>query len=293
MGNPIIWAKRAYLYQNLTDNIRTIIAMAADGTGTPSGTDAVGYWNAGGSFVTIFNPAAGASTPYMALSRDYAFFTDGVAADLKMWDIDNSVYNWGIVAPTTAPSISAIAGNPGGTGGVWPASTVVSTFGLTVDSNNNVQVLISVNADGTNVNGVVGTSGVGSPAWNQTPGGTTSDTGVTWTNRSPIGLWQTNHFYSEGHSGHGTLANPSILYDPGTNSLFFNNQGGGGTSDKTNYPAFKTGAGVITPDGSCRWEWLGSVDPTSTNAGNTAPVGQWKPSFFYPNWGGTNNFSKT
>jgi len=54
-------------------------------------------------------------------------------------------------------------------------------MGLIVDPNGNTQQMISVNAKGTNST-QLGTTSNGEPAWNQTPGGTTTDNTITWTN---------------------------------------------------------------------------------------------------------------
>ena len=284
--------RRMYEFQQQAGAVRRIIGTAADGTGTGSATNKVVAYNEDGSvFLSpVFTPSANATSPRVAVSRDLAFFADSVQADLQKWNgaTSNGLTKWGIAAPIGAPSVFAT----NAASGSWSANTIVSTMGLLVDSNGNMQQLISVNATGTNANTFVGTSGVGQPAWNQTSGGTTADTAVTWTNRGPIGLWQPNTFYNEGHFGTGTLANPAIIYDPGTNALYFNNQGGGGTSGSTK-PAFVAGVGGLTLDGTNRWEFLGSVNPSTPTTGSQAPVSTWQPSTFYTTWGGTNNFTKS
>ena len=235
MSNPIIQTQHLEEYQDQPDNLRALIALAADGTGVNSISNNVGYWNATGTFTGIFTPAALANDPRMVASRDYGFFLDGVLADQFKWHVVNGRSKWGIAAPTVAPSIASTVPTATDT---WQGSTEYTTLGLLVDSNNNIQQINSINADGTNGNpspAHIGTTGVGSPNWNQTTGGTTSDNTITWTNRGPIGLWQPNHLYNNESAGVGSVANPSFIYDPATNSIYENANGGNraGTSGAT------------------------------------------------------------
>lgn len=278
-----IKARNMYSYENHTLNERTLIGTVADGTGVNSLTNNVAYWDVNNNLISIYTPAVNAINPRAVNSRDYEYFVDGVSGDQKAFNIANGTSKWGIASPNTAVSVAATSGSNAS----WNANTIFLTMGLIVDQNGNMEQLTSVNATQTNTSTTIGKSGVGQPAWNQTPGGTTIDTPVTWTNRGPIGLWQANHFFNEGHFGTGTLANPAIIYDNTTKALFFNNQGGGGTSGNI-YPAFKTGTGLITQDGTVRWEFLGFVQ-TATQPGITA----WAPSTSYQTWGATNNFSNS
>lgn len=281
MSNPIIKAEHLTEYQNLATSQRALVALAADATGINSLTNNIGYWNAAGAFTTIFNPSLGAFDPRMVASRDYAFFLDSILADQQKWNVVTGLSKWGILKPTVAPSVSATQT----TTNLWQALVEYTTMGFLKDSVGNMQQLISVNANSTNSGATVGTSGKGDPTWNQTSGGTTTDGTITWTNRGPIGLWQPNHFFNEGHFGSGTLANPAIVYDPNTNALFFNNQGGGGTSGAT-APGFIAAVGAITVDGTVRWEFLGLVADVSPGT-----VHAWKPAQAYTQWGATNNFT--
>ena len=68
----------------------------------------------------------------------------------------------------------------------WSASTNFSTMGLITDAANTaIYQLQSVNFTGTNTT-QLGSTGDGQPAWNQSPGGTTSDNTVTFTNFGPL-----------------------------------------------------------------------------------------------------------
>jgi hypothetical protein len=85
-------------------------------------------------------------------------------------------------------------------------------MGLLTDSNGNIQQLISVNAAPVlNPNATqFGETGNGQPAWNQTPGGTTTDGAATWTNWGPIVLCTNLTTYNNASVG-GTTANPCII----------------------------------------------------------------------------------
>jgi hypothetical protein len=292
MPNPFIKATNLFSYQNTALQERALIATASNGTGVNSLNNNVGYWDASGNFVSIFTPSLNASAAVRATnSRDWEFFADGIASDLKAWNISKGTSNWGIAAPTSAPGVAATSG----TNATWVANTVFSTMGILADQNGFIQQLVSVNAGPISSNTTTGTTGVGQPQWNQTSGGTTADAPITWTNRGPIGLWKPNTFYSEGHFGTGTLASPAILYDPTTQALYFNNQGGGGVSGATK-PSFNAKVGTITLDGDgstgnvIRWEFLGPVKTTTTQS-TLGVITQWLASHVYGTWGATNNFT--
>jgi hypothetical protein len=186
------------------------------------------------------------------------------------------VYNWGIVAPTSQPTVTVV---PSGSSAVpWQATVFWSTMGLLNDGTN-IQQLISVNASGTNTDKNFGTSGNGSPAWNNTPGGTTSDGSITWTNFGPIVLWTANTLYNNASTG-GTLVNPCIIYDPVTAACYVNAAPGNaqGTSGATP-PKFIPGVGQATHDGTVKWFYLGSLKTPQL----------WAKSHAYPKIGSVSN----
>jgi len=275
---PTIKAGNMFYYQNLHDVIRTIIAAASDGTGSTSISNKVGYWDSSSVFQTIFTPSAGAGRVYAAESRDWEYFADGVAADLKKWNYDPGTGNptlagWGTVAPTTAIDIFAV----NGTVQSWQPLTVFSTMGFITDASNHIQMLVSVNATGTNANAVLGKTGVGQPSWNQTPNGTTTDSPVTWTNTGPVGLWSAGHAYSNASNNHGTSSAPCTIYDPVTGGIF--NQINGGA-----FPATVT-SGSVRPgfDSTVGWTSPTLADGTKWTSLGVIGTQTWKPSTFYPN----------
>ncbi len=271
MANPTIKARNLYEYQNITLNERTPIACVADASGASSITNKVIYWDGSGTPQVIFVPAALATSPRMAASRDYAYFTDGVLGDLTKWNIATGSSNWGIAAPTTTLQDFATSS----TSASWAANTVFSTMGIIVDSGGNSQQLVSVNADKSNPNSPIGTSGSGQPGWNGTPGGTTSDGTVTWTNWGPVGLWHPATVYNNGNVG-GTVANPAMIYDPTTNGMYVNERASNlpGTTGNSK-PAFSPSVGFVVFDGTAKWVYMG---PPSV-------ADPWQPSHFYPFFG--------
>ena len=226
----------------------------------------------------IFSKSAGAGQGYYQGVADTLYYGDGV--DLQKYILPaGTVWNWGIVAPTVAPKVT-ITETASATV-AWVANTVFSTMGLLVDSNGNIQQLISVNGDPVNNPNTTqfGLTGNGQPPWNQTPGGTTNDNGHNWTNWGPIVAWTPNTTYLNGAVG-GNLTDPCIIYDPNTACCFINANPGlaPGTSGLTR-PNFPAAFGSSIHDGSVKWFNLGSL--------KTPP--SWQPSHTYPFLGSVPN----
>lgn len=109
------------------------------------------------------------------------------------------VQNWGIVAPTKAPSVSI-----GSSRSAWQENTFYSLAGVIVDSNGNLQQVIQA-----------GKSGTSAPTWAATVGSTTTDNGVQWQliELAADLVWTANKAY--------TTAKPYIVANAsGTNCLF-------------------------------------------------------------------------
>ncbi len=271
-------AQHLYDYRNNAQQDRTLIATAADGTGVLSATNDVIYWDVNGAGTTIFTPSAGATAPRAANSRDYEYFTDGIAADELAWTITSGTSKWGIAAPVTAAGVAATSGG-GSSSGVWSANTEFSTMGILVDTNNNIEQLVSINANNNNSSTTLGTTSAGEPAWNQTTNGTTADGTLTWTNRGPVGLWAASSTFSNSDAG-GTLAAPGIIFDPSSNGLF--QVISGSVSSGTVRPPFAATAG---------WTYTESTGLRWTYTGQLAPGQQWANSTFYPHAGAGNSLA--
>lgn len=94
-------ARQLVEYQNDSAGARKIIFASTEGV-LATGEDGVNYNTA------ILTPGGGAVTPRIVVSRDYAYITDGVAADRIKWDGSavGGTSAWGADSPTTVVSIS-------------------------------------------------------------------------------------------------------------------------------------------------------------------------------------------
>lgn len=224
----------------------------------------------------IFTKSPGAGQGYYQGVADILYYGDGI--DLQKFILgsdcnvaNGTVWNWGIDSPTAAPVVTI---TPSSSTVAWQANTVFSTMGLIVDGNGNIEQLISVNASGTNST-QFGTTGSGNPAWNNTPGGTTTDNAWNWSNWGPIVAWTPGTVYNNASVG-GTLANPCIIYDPHTACCFIQaNPGGAQGTSGVAYPNFPAGVGQSIHDGGVKWFNLGSL--------KTPP--KWTPNHTYPSLG--------
>lgn len=210
------------------------------------------------SNTSLFTKSAGAGQGYFQGVDISLYFGDGVDLIKYIPDGPNvnpltgkSIWNLGGAAPTAAPTLTVV--ETGATAVSWAATTWFSTMGIVVDTNGQAQQLISVNADGTNPGSQIGLSGNGGPSFNQTPGGTTSDNTVTWTNLGPIGVWKPlTGFNGIGGSG-GTLLSPAMIYDAASGGFYANSRTGTGISTGATKPAFNGVVGLNYFDGSCNW----------------------------------------
>lgn len=228
--------------------------------------------------VMLFAKSVGAGQAYFAAVAGVLYIGDGV--DTREYTPGNSngtIWNWGISAATTGPTVSIV--ESGSASVQWVASTVWSTMGLIYDTTTNTtQQLQSVNASTTNTT-QFGTSGNGQPAWNQVPGGTTTDNTITWTNFGPIVTWTAHTTYSNAAVG-GTTAQPCIVYDSGTKACYINaNPGLAIGVSGSIYPKFKPGAGQFVEDGSVKWFYIGVPGTPGT----------WVANHSYPKLGSVSN----
>jgi hypothetical protein len=243
-------------------------------------TASASFLQTAGTQTQIFGKTVGAGQGYYQGVADTLYSGDGV--DLQKYILPaGTVWNWGIATPTVAPTLTITPSASAST--VWAASTVFPTMGMIVDSNGNIQQLISVNATGTNST-QLGTTGNGNPAWNQIPQGTTTDNGWNWTNWGPIGTWQAHKVYNDASTG-GSLTQPCIIYDATTKCCFIvgNSPTGPGTSGGTK-PNFSSASGSSVQDNpggpGLTWfniglplPWIGSHSYNAIGGGRNSNTG--------------------
>lgn len=99
-------ASNLYAYQDEAQGERTLMAVASDGSGVPSIANNVIYWDINGNPNPIFTPSQFAQRVRAVDSRDFAYFEDGVTADLLKWNIVDGLSSWGIAGPISGPVIS-------------------------------------------------------------------------------------------------------------------------------------------------------------------------------------------
>lgn len=214
------------------------------------------------SITSIFTKSSGAGEGYFQGIDHSLYISDGVDLVKYIPNIYNNpitgqpIWNWGGAAPLTAPTVAIT--ETGSAGVAWVASTIWSTMGLIVDTNGNVQQITSVNASGTNTT-QLGSTGSGGPGFAAAtaPGDTVTDNTITWTNYGPVVAWQANTAYTGVPPG--TTANPSIIYDPVSQSCYVtaNSNPGLRTSGPTK-PHFTGAFGSKITDGAVVWFCLGN-----------------------------------
>ena len=115
-SNPLVVPRRIF-EAHFTSGANRLILAAADASGTSvidnriTSVDESG--TRGHATNNILTPAASATQPSIAVSRQYAYICDSISGDLKKWDgADNpatagSVTDWGINAVTSATPTAA------------------------------------------------------------------------------------------------------------------------------------------------------------------------------------------
>lgn len=253
--------------------------------------------NQNGTNTLLFAKSPGAGQTYFVAVAGVLYFGNGV--DTKKYtplNTNGKIWNWGIVAPTTQPSVTLTPSGSAAT--VWQATTVFSTMGLTKDTNATPQIwqVIGVNADGSNPNSQFGTTGNGEPAWPTTEGNTVVDGGVTWTNAGALSDWQANTFYTDlgwfGNSPAPNFSRPAAIAVASVQTIYGNykNSGGlGNTGSAGNEPHFSgayPGPSGGYFDNNTHWFAIGNY-ATSTQM----KAMRWKQSTAYTGWqaGGSSN----
>jgi hypothetical protein len=242
-------------------------------------TSAASYIQTPTTQTQIFTKSAGAGQGYYQGVADTLYVGDGV--DLQKFILPGgTTWNWGIKAPSAAPSVVSTASGSAAT--LWQANTFFTTMGLTVDSFGQVWQLIGVNRDGTNsVNAQFGTAGNGSPTWNQTLYGTTTEaagTPIVWQNDGQISQWQASFNY--GDAGVNGQAAPVGIFDPTSQSIYLNlNHNGGLSQSGTVKPAFSGVPGSSFWDNGAHWFFLCTYPGVGS-----VQAQPWKQSTSYAHW---------
>jgi len=250
------------------------------------------YWDKqDGTVQLLFAKSATAGQTHFIGSGGILYAGDGVDTfKYTPLNTNGTIWNWGIVAPTTQPSVSL---TPSGSAATrWQANTNFTTMGLTKDTNSPSLIwqLISVNADGTNTaTSQFGTAGTGEPNWGAaaTEGTTLVDSGVTWLNMGPVSAITTLTFYTDLGIGGGYAAENFSRPGQGTavNAVYgnFKNSGGLGETAST-LPAFSGvypgGSGYS--NGNTIWRAIGSYNTPTQMAAM-----RWKPTHSYSTWSPT------
>jgi len=161
----------------------------------------------------------------------------------------SDLQNWGIAAPTTAPTVTQASLSPSVPD--WNANTYYTTSYLIEDSNNNIQLVTTF-----------GTTGATQPTWNATTGGTTTDGSVTWTNQGTA-VYAPSTSYAAGKY---------IVHADSLGNLYFYKSLNSGTSSATP-PTFLSPLNSQTTDNGIIWVNIGiqatwSSITSSTVTGN-------------------------
>lgn len=246
--------------------------------------------NQNGTNTLLFAKGVGAGQAYFISVAGVLYIGDGV--DTRKYtplNTNGTVWNWGIVAPTTQPSILITAS--GAAASVWQAATVFSTMGLTKDTNATPQIwqIVGTNADGSNtLTPQFGTTGNGEPNWGLAPneGNTLVDGTVTWTNMGLLNDWAPNTFFTDlGFAGAGSFAAPAAIAVQSVKTIFGNykNSGGlGNTSSAGHEPNFSAaypGPSGGYFDNNTHWFAIGSFATPATMANM-----RWKATHVYAIW---------
>jgi hypothetical protein len=234
----------------------------------------------------------GAGQMYFISVAGVLYMGDGV--DTRKYtplNVNGTIWNWGIVAPTKQPAITITSSGAAST--VWQALTVFSTMGLTKDTNATPQIwqVIGVNADGSNTaTSQFGTTGTGEPTWPTVEGNTVVDGTVTWTNAGVLNDWAANTFFTDlgyfGNSPGPSFAQPAAIAVQSVKTIYGNykNSGGlgntGAAGTEPNFSGAYPGPNYF--DNNTHWFAIGSF----ANSTQMKAM-RWKQSTAYSAWHST------
>lgn len=268
-----IKAQHLYEYETIALNERAIIGTASDATGSKSITNDVVYWNASGVQTDIFTPSVTAQAVRATDSRDYMFFSDGVAADLQKWSLAHGTQNWGIAAGTNAIVVSpasgggalsfalASAANHSGANTTYTAGAGVDLSGLQTGT----QVSIGGFTNAGNNGDFTVVSSTGSTVVVNNGGGVAETTPATLTTQNKLRpTTLLNGWGGNAHVGSyegGVNQGFSFGLDPGTTGAY-TNPGNAFDGDLTTFASFSGQHAHVY--GGCVWSFA-SITQTATN----------------------------
>jgi hypothetical protein len=293
-GNNGVFTVTASTTTTLTLNNTAGVAETIAATASTAG--AVYRDNQDGTKTLLFAKSLGAGQAYFISVAGVLYIGDGI--DTRKYtplNTNGTIWNWGIVAPGTQPSITITASGAAST--VWQATTVFSTMGLTKDTNATPQIwqIIGTNADGTNtVGSQFATTGNGEPIWPVAEGNTVTDGSVVWTNAGVLNDWAANTFFTDlgffGHSPGPSFARPAAINVESVKTVYGNykNSGGLGNTGSVGHEPLFSGAypGPSYFDNNTHWFAIGSYSTTAR-----MKQMRWLPSHAYTGWqaGGSSN----
>lgn len=260
--------------KTLLNGVVVTVASQSSGTFTATGFTGSSYSttsDTGVAYDPLRSGVSGGSTPSFSGTIGTAVI-DGTTAWLCK---GSSVQNFGIAAPTVAPTCVNVAITPANQ---WAANTYYWPSPLILDSNNNIQQLTTS-----------GTTGGSVPAWANTVGATTTDGSAVWTclgaavrntgTAYSVGAivevtWSFSYQYDCGNTGPPNYA-PILCWKTLTYTAFFQCTTSGTTSAASASTIWNTPApaypGSTVMDGTVVWTNVGS-EVTRTNAATSSPV---------------------
>jgi hypothetical protein len=218
--------------------IPTLYGPATD-TGTATSTTSTGGGESGAT-VPVWNVSLAGTT------------TDN---QLEWQNFGPPVFDWATVAPAQAPALIPVAGNR-----QWTPTTPLTEWYSVLDSNNNIQTILTSYG--------AGTTGMKVPVWNSIVPAVTSHTfgGVTMTNSIPPNITQDGsvQWINCGQLG-GWVASTvypffqSILDSNGNIQVVLGNNGSGNEYGLTgsSAPSWATSIGTTTTDNGTLWVCVG------------------------------------
>jgi hypothetical protein len=198
----------------------------------------------------MMTKSAGAGSTYFQSVGNTLYMGNGV--DLVQWiqplsGAPGAGVQWGIVAPTVAPTVSQ-ATRPT-TYPAWAANTVLGALAQLIIADPSTSTLQRAGASGT--------TGTTQPNFSITPGATTPDAGVTWGNIGPQ-EWRTNYGYNADPNAYAVIGHVSTGPTTTTPILFMLTGATGAGLSGTVLPNWTAGLGSVTRDGDLSWTNVGT-----------------------------------